>query len=287
MSERFKVGKVNGLTVAAKHYYWKPSQALFHTFELEEYFKMKVNMNSPVASLGCRDGVFEIMLKEMNILNRVDVYLDINPEGLSEIVKRNDNAVQSDVRRLPFKNNSFSSIIANELISSIPTDSEEDINSMFTEVSRTLRDDGLFVFTVPTPRFEKNLLIPKLFLAFKLENAAYKYRRNFHRRAAHYIIIEKELWLEKLNNNSFTLEDTYSYFTPREAFWYSILVISVFRIFGIVKFINSRVIKEKLASFFTILFRRVFVEEQSLSEDSKKESAGFLLLVARKTKIEK
>jgi SAM-dependent methyltransferase len=284
MNERFKAGKTNGLTVAAKHYYWKPSQALFHMFELEEYFKTKVSVNSSVASLGCHGGVFEIMLKEMNILDHVDMYLDIDPEGLNEIVKRNDKAVQSDVRKLPFKNNSFSFIIANELISSIPTDSEKDIDITLGEVSRSLKDDGLFLFTVPTPYFEKNLFFPKLFLIFGLENMARRYRQNFNKRAAHYIIIEKESWSEKLSSNHFVLENTYSYFTPREAFWYSILSISILRIYGVTKLLNNRIMKEKLASIFTMLFKHLFIEEQSLSENDKRESAGFLLLVARKIK---
>jgi SAM-dependent methyltransferase len=284
MDGTIQTNKINGLEVAAKHYYWKPSQAFFHSFELEEYSKAKINFANPIASLGCRDGAFETMLKEMNVLDYIDVYLDMNFDALSEIVKNKNNVVQSDVRKLPFKNSSFSTFLANDLLSSIPTNSEKDIDDVILEVNRGLKDEGLFVFTVPTPQFNENLPVPKLLISLGLKSFADKYHRNLSKRLSHYIVLDEQSWLEKLNNNHFKIEKTQRYFTPRQAFWFSVSIILIFRVFATAKFVKSRQMQEKLANMITKFYRGIFLKEQSIDENNKKDSAGFLLLVARKMK---
>ncbi len=281
------VGRTTGLTVAVRYYYWKPSQAFFRSFELQEYSKADVRLYHPIASLGCDDDIFSIMLKEMGVLDNVDFHLDINITALGKIISRGENnCVASDVRRLPFKDNSLSSALANNLLSSIPTNSEKDLDAVLIEVYRSLKNEGLFILTVPTSYFNKNLLVLRFIQKLRFKFIEDYYINNLNKRAAHYMILDEGLWLEKLRKYNLNPEKAQHYFTKHQGAWYSILVVSIFRILGVTELVKNRWLKEKLADLIALFFRRVFIVEQLVEDSHKKDTAGYVLIVARKIKVE-
>jgi SAM-dependent methyltransferase len=275
--------KTNGLTVAANHFYWKPSQAFFHSFELEEYRKANLTLTHRILDIGCRDGVFSLMLKDLQILDFTDAFLDIDMDGLRKIIKNGlKNAIQCDARVLAIKSASFDSVIANELLSSIPTDLESDIDQTIKEIYRVLVNNGLFVFSVPTKFFGKNLLITKMFNEIGAHKLADKYDKYMNHRAAHYLVFNEEFWKERLLKNNFSVLKVGYSLTPDEGNWYSFLTIPVFRVFGVLKILNFPWLTRTLSVLLIGIFRNKFQTEQKKEQAEKKNSAGFLLIVARK-----
>jgi SAM-dependent methyltransferase len=272
----------DSVRVVTQHYYWKPVWSVFRIFEVEEYARAGVSFASPVMDLGCGDGVFASMLRDRGLLDIIDVGLDYCIRDLSEVKQKEMTAVQGDIRTLPLKTNAMKSVFANGVLGSLKANDEADLNRVMAEVHRILSEHGLFVLTVPTRCFDKNLVIPQFYRSIGASWLASQYLRRSNRGLTHYWIFDENEWRKKLQEACFRVEQVRYYFTPHQARWWTLLSLQIFRVFAVSKLLGVRWLKQGAAFLQQKMFQRIFVAEQSLPQEDKRERAGFLLIVARK-----
>ena len=94
---------------------------------------------------GCGTGITSSLLsKQTKVMN-----VDISERAIKYSLKRkNTNHVICDCSVLPFKGNTFDTIIADNVIEHIDNDF-----SVINEFERTLKSDGVIIFSVPTYNF--------------------------------------------------------------------------------------------------------------------------------------
>lgn len=172
------------------------SHALWRSLEAKCLESIKIN--SPILDIGCGFGEFAgVFFKSM-----IEVGVDINMKDLQLAgqKKKYKKLVWADACHLPFKNNSFQTIISISTLEHI-----KDVEKVFAEVKRVLKKGGLFVFTVPTEVLNQILFIPSLLKKFCLFFLANLYLKTFHWAFKHKIIISQKLWLNKLKKEKFKI----------------------------------------------------------------------------------
>ena len=171
------------LEMATKTYYWKPMHAFFRSIELDLYHDSDVDFENPVLDLGCGDGRVIHILKETGLVKKPPYGIDISYSLLKKAKLRNEylSIIQADANYLPFKDESFASIICNGVLGSIPEGFEQPLK----EANRILKKGGIFVATVPTDKFIDVLIIPKLLerLSHKL---SVRYIKKLNNRVLHF-----------------------------------------------------------------------------------------------------
>ncbi len=271
----------DNLRIASRYYYGKSFLAFFRSFELEEYTRAGVRFEHPVMDLGCGDGTFATMLQETGLLDSTDVSIDYSMKDLLAATKAGHIAIQGDVMMLPFRNGTFASVLANGVLCCV----KGSIDQLISEVYRILVDKGVLVLTVATPWFNQNLLIPKMLSKVGLSGLATRYLERLNGRLFHYHMFDEQAWLKKLEQAGFHAEQVRYYFTPHEAFWWSLMLLrySPFRVFALSRILEARWIKQLAARITEKMFRPVFEKERSLTQVHRRNQAGYLLITVRKT----
>lgn len=166
----------------------RPESALFGFLEMRVLRELKEwYLPYPLLDLGCGDGLYAALLFGAKINKKYDAYeaIDFNktdcydayarlprdffitqpsPIGFGVDIKKNavlkardlkiyDRVTVGNVKTLPFKKNSVQAVFSN-MIDDINT---EDLETVFNEGHRVLRNNGYFVFTTPNERFRKSL----------------------------------------------------------------------------------------------------------------------------------
>ena len=265
------------LRIATEHFYWKPMQAYFRCIELEEYANAGVHFAHPAMDLGCGDGVFQSALQARGVVESVEVSCDYVFKSLQDARQhRAHDVVQADIRALPMKSNSIASVFANGVLSAVRTD----IDRAFSEVYRLLYDGGLFVLTVPSPSFDQNLVIPKLLEKMHASRLAAQYLSRFRRRLGHYYVFDEQGWKKKLEEAHFHVEQVRYYFTPRQAHWWELFSLRIFRVFALLKFISLPRVTRWVSHQLEQRLQPIVVQDPLLTPQPSQ--AGYLLIVARK-----
>jgi SAM-dependent methyltransferase len=274
---------VNSVT---ENYYWKPVWSIFRIFELEEYARAELFFEHPILDFGCGDGTFARILRQRGIVDYVDVALDYSIRDLPRARRLAAcSVVQADIGALPLKTATFASTFANGVFGSAMANGERDIDRSLAEACRVLADNGLFVLSVPTLWFDKNLIIPRIYKQIGASWLAERYLARIHHGLSHYWLFDEGTWVKKIENANFSIEQVRYYFTPRQAHWWTLLSLQIFRVFAISKLLGIPFFQHKAAYIQQRMFQRVFNLEQSVEQVYKKQRAGFLLIVARKLSL--
>ncbi len=132
-------------------YWFSPQDIIFRSTEAKVWADQQ--FQQPVLDIGCGDGgITEIVFSHQIPL---DVGIDNNRLVIAKAKSRKiyKRVLLADATQLPFKANSFSTVISNSTFEHI----QHDLKAV-AEVSRVLRKGGKFIFTVPLPQFEKMIL---------------------------------------------------------------------------------------------------------------------------------
>jgi len=119
--------------------------------------------NKKILDISCGFGWFELDILKRGVNEIIGIELsrdDLKTAKEGVIDKRAKFKVGSAID-LPFKNNSFDTMIAWEVIEHIPKNTE---NQMFAEVNRALKKDGVFYLSTPNKSFFSNVLDPAWWL---------------------------------------------------------------------------------------------------------------------------
>lgn len=268
--------------IAAKYYVNRIAQAWFFSIVLEKFTQAKIRFESPVFDLGCGNGIFGRMLKEMRLVESIELSLDYSKENLVELKKYTKNKLAcGDAASLPIKSNYASTVLANCVISSIPTNNESDIDKIISEVHRVLTRQGLFLLTVPTTWFNKNLIITKIIESISTPSLKMKYLKWLEKNVDHYQVYDKKKWLTKLELSNFRIEKVEFFFTPHQGFWWNIFTLPFISFwFKLLNSINIEIINKQVIVFLEKFFRKILSKEGN--SDHNNETAGFILIAAYK-----
>lgn len=172
------------------------SHALWRSLEARALEKVKIKR--PILDIGCGFGEFAGVFFE----KMVEVGIDIDPNELilAGQKKKYKKLVWADACHLPFKKNSFQTIISISTLEHI-----KNVDKVLAEVKRVLKKRGCFIFSIPTISLNYLLLFPSLFRKFNLRFLADIYLKIFHWAFKHQVIINQKEWLTKLRSKKFKI----------------------------------------------------------------------------------
>jgi len=222
------LAKVDYLRVMLDKFYMYPSSALWRAIELNLLSKLDYQHNSSILDLGCGNGYFShVLVKDKNL--KIEAGIDISRKAISKARKLNEKRqtyktlMAANAGNLPYEKKSFSTVFSNCAIEHIPN-----LEDVLSEVYRVLKDNGRFIFTVPSPHFGRYSYIYSFFEKRGLSKIAKRYINHVNKKLAHYNCFEPETWKRCLKLAGLELVE-YKYYITSE----------VAKIFDILEFIYT------------------------------------------------
>lgn len=169
------------------------SHALWRSIEALSF--REVDFRQPVLDVGCGFGEFAGV-----VFDKIEVGIDVSARDLEKALKGGSyNKVQwADARNLPFKSATFRTVTSVSVLEHI-----ENAQEVVKEVSRVLKKNGLFVFSVPTTALKNNLLVPSLLRRVGFPELAEKYFTLHSGAFKHVHLRSKQWWRKTLEQSGF------------------------------------------------------------------------------------
>ena len=243
-----------------KDYFWLNLKALPYFRALLRAVEARayesISLESPILDLGCGDGHFVTTAFD----NKIDVGIDPWKGPIKEAATHQgyENLICGDGYELPFADNSFNSCISNSVLEHI-----DDVDRVVNEISRTLKQNSLFVFCVPNHNFLGNLSISNFFEKIGLKKLANSYRKFFNTISRHKHCDPPEVWIQRLNAAGFNVEKWWHYFSPQ-----ALHALEWGHYFGLPSYISKKMFNKwilvpyKWNQFITIRSLKKYYEEK-------------------------
>lgn len=263
------------LEVATRYYYWKPAVALFRALELKLYSEIEFPLEKPVLDLGCGDGNVAAMLRELQVIEKALCGLDISRTQLrkAKAADAHLNLSQVDANCLPFRNESFSTIICNGVLCSIPEGPELAVK----EIARVLKTRGILIATVPTNQFMEVLLIPKILRKVSDGLGSYYVKRK-NSRLPHFNAYARNIWIENLATHGLKATTCRPFFSSRVGYVWNMIGVQVLRVIGLLRLIRIEVVRKAAGKMLNKMFMNIYLEEPRGEAE-----CGYLFIVAQKS----
>lgn len=188
------------------------------------------DFESPILDLGCGEGVFAGAFFGKR---KIDVGLDIdkksaNLAGASGAYKK---VVTAPGNKIPYPDNYFKTVISNSVLEHI-----EDLNAVFKEVYRVLKEGEKFIFIVPDKSASEYLFYAELLKKIKLTSLARAYikLKNKLYRYAH--LENKKFWEETSCKGGFRIKKVVGLISPK-----TVRVIDFFSPFALPDYVLRRI----------------------------------------------
>lgn len=162
------------------HSYWRAQ-------ELSLFLKNLNIFQRPILDFGCGDGTFASFL-----FKKIDYGIDIDNEALAIASKYNiyKELLSINNSLIPIKSGTISSVISNSVLEHCT-----DLDKILAEISRVLKKNGHFIFTVPTATFKAHM---KKYFGNKI--CTYVNQKWFHRN-----LYDENKWENLLNEHNFSI----------------------------------------------------------------------------------
>lgn len=232
------------------------SHALWRSVEALSF--SSVNFKSPVLDLGCGFGEFAGI-----VFDKLEMGIDVNDEDLARAIvgKKYKKVSWADARELPFKSNSYSTVVSVSVLEHI-----ENVEKVLKEVNRVLKKGGMFVFSVPTIKMYDNLLVPKLLNLFGFKKTAKKYFELHCKAFKHVDLKTVNWWRENLKKAKFEIVRQEGTISPTLLKLHEIFLITAFpsqvgKLFFGKRFMMSVGLRSKVLPIFFSRF--VYIDKKS------------------------
>jgi SAM-dependent methyltransferase len=189
--------------------YTSVAHALWRCYECERFEMDKGKVKHPVLDLGCGDGFFA-----ETVFGHLETGIDLDAGEVGRAVKRGayDQALVVSATDMPFKKNSYNTVISNCVMEHIP-----DIDKVLSEVKRVLKPGGRLITTVPSELWDNDSIYQKLFKAVGLNKGAQWYNRVCNKVSKHYHVNDLEVWKKRFKKAGLKLE-TAEYIVPMRSY---------------------------------------------------------------------
>lgn len=217
------------------------SETFWRYVEVNMLTQVLERTRPPVLDLGCGSGITSSAL-----FKKIDVGIDINPNVLKTArrIILFSNLLVADARNLPLPDRTFNTVFSNCAIEHI-----DNIEECIKEISRVLKSDGYFIFTVPSEYFGDLLLSPRKF---------YVQLRN--KQLSHINLFSLDKWENVLGTYGLAVVDSKLYMSSKIMKLWDFLDY-FFRVIGenLIGRILHRLSKNKLIlpNFYKVLQREV------------------------------
>lgn len=245
------------------------SHVLWRSAEYRELIRL--NMNKPILDLGCGDGFFASILFDSG----VDAGIDMNKKEVNKAssLKVYKELYAIDAKKMPFASKKFNTVLSNCVMEHV-----KPLDEVLEEVSRVLKKNGIFIFTVPSDYFNKMLFFPNIFRKFGLGLMEEIYIKNFNKVIEHLYVRGPNFWRERLKKVGLRMI-SYKYFMDSKA----MMVFDLITPFGAIsrlwlKVFNKRTITPRF--LWTWLIKGYFYN--LIKNDCK--FGGGLIMIAKKYK---
>lgn len=259
--------------------YNHPSIILWRVIEAEavvEYLR-KTEIANPVLDLGCGDGKIASLLFD----NKLDIGLDIALQDILAAKKSGlyNQTIVGDAYNLCFRNKYFGTVFSNCVIEHIP-----DNKKVLQEVARVLKEDGLFIFTVPSDKFGEYLFFYTLFNRIKLHKLAMWYKNKRNQLLSHFHCYNPQTWKAQAEQHGFALIYSKYYLSKSGTQWWDFVAlllfllqkINIFKNTGVSKWLLNKT-KRLQAKIVNLIFNKCNMYVQN-----GKSGAGLLVVLKKK-----
>lgn len=180
------------------HYlrYTSVAHSIWRCYECERFAKEK--LKGPVLDLGCGDGFFA-----ETVFGHLDTGIDLDAGEVGRAVKRGayDQALVVSATDMPFKNNSYNTVISNCVMEHIP-----DIDGVLSEVKRVLKPGGRLITSVPSEYWDADSFYQRIFNAVGFNQAAQWYNRVLNKVSKHYHVNDRKTWEKRFKKAGLRLQ---------------------------------------------------------------------------------
>ena len=187
--------------------YTSVAHSIWRAYECERFAQEK--LKGPVLDLGCGDGFFA-----QAVFGHLDTGIDLDAGEVERAKKRGtyDQAFVVSATDMPFKSNSFNTVISNCVMEHIP-----DIDGVLSEVYRVLKPGGRLITSVPSEYWDGDSFYQKVFNAVGFNQAAQWYNRVLNHVSKHYHVNDLKTWSQRFKKAGLKLR-TSEYIVPIPVF---------------------------------------------------------------------
>lgn len=248
--------------------YDHPAAVLFRAIELNAIYEMTkdIDFKEPSLDIGCGDGVISELLFDSKFTYGVD---NGEAHDVEEAVKYNryGKVLLESAEKMSLPNECLNFAFSNSVIEHIP-----DNDAVLSEVSRTLKPGGYFLFTSPSRLFGKYLYFTNLFNKIGLRFLADMYENSRNKMLNHYHILDHKIYTEKLARHGIELTNySYCISRPTMELWDKIALFSYF----------GRIFKKDMNKDLTNRYKNL-IRHTVEKEGSDKEVHANLVILAKK-----
>lgn len=236
---------------------------------VEARYLSTVKLPRPILDIGCGFGEFALGFSDIV----VDIGIDIAQKDI-DIAKqcgKYKKVVLGDARRMPFKDETFSSIFSISTFEHIPNPQKA-----IQEAYRVLKRGGILVATIETDAVDRQTFYRGILEKIGLQSASKfllkKYNRLFHRD----VIVNKNVWLRYIKDAGFSIERSEDIISPSVVKIYDFFMITAW-LSQIPRLIIGKRIVYRPA-FITNILTKIFLPFM----DRKETNGTNLFIVARK-----
>lgn len=245
--------------------YDHPSAVLFRAIELNTICEITkdVDFKEPSLDIGCGDGVISELLFDSKFTYGVD---NGEAHDVEEAVKNNryGKVLLQSAEKMTLPNDSLNFVFSNSVIEHIPNN-----EAVLSEVSRTLKQGGYFLFTSPSRVFGKYLYFTDFFRKFGLKFLADLYESKRNKLLNHYHIHDYETYKERLSQVGIDVID-YTYCVSKEVMglWDRMAVLSYM----------GRIFNKSVNKYLTKLFKNKIIKCSNNAHGGKTLQANLIIL---------
>lgn len=175
----------------------------------------------PTLDIGCGFGEFGGVFFDSQV--EVGVDISVQDLALAKESKKYKKLLCVDARKLPFKANTFATILSISVLEHIPK-----TELAIAEAYRVLKPGGLFIFTVPTTTFYGQLFYVRLLNSLKLRRLADYYVEQLNKAFKHISMYSPQKWQQIIKKTGFTIVTVKPTVSPLQVAIFDLFLLTAF-----------------------------------------------------------